>query len=181
MIQIDVLVANAGRGTYGAFHQAPTGDVRDMLSLNVASTVNLVRSLVPRMLFRRYLLQQRDTAAGDTGARILLISSIAGVNPGGDIALYSAAKAFMTNFAMVRIPLMIAILFLPLIELSNAMLVDSARTPSGGNHGHCSTTRTTKRDKLLGTDRQSESCAISISYSLLVRCHVLFGMVSCGM
>lgn len=60
-IQIDILIANAGRGTYGPLHFASLHDVREQLELNIASTVSLIRLLVPRMIHRRHLLQNSAT------------------------------------------------------------------------------------------------------------------------
>lgn len=69
------------------------------MDLNVGSTVSLARLLIPRMMYRRQLLQQNRLRSGNGGSRILLISSIASVAPGPSIAVYSASKAFISSFA----------------------------------------------------------------------------------
>jgi short-subunit dehydrogenase len=153
---IDILIANAGKGHYGPVSRMSLTDIRQQLEVNVLSTVSLIRILTPRMIYRRWYLQQRhnhqsshqlqqplpplshvpptpdinqlspsNPALNDNhhsqhqnqnhqhhilsgadahvhnsmGGRILIVSSVAGEGAGADIAIYAAAKAFLTNFA----------------------------------------------------------------------------------
>lgn len=115
LVQVDILVANAGKGHYGTVHRTAFAEIRDQLEVNVASTVSLIRLMVPRMILRRQQLKaslalqqgiqaihkERHRHEGIGGGRIVVVSSIAGAGPGADIAVYSAAKSFLTTFALV--------------------------------------------------------------------------------
>lgn len=87
-----MLVVNAARGAYGPVQRAPWQDLRQLLDLNIATSVTLVRYLIPRMVHRRH--QYRGT-----GGRVLLISSVAGEVAGPTTAAYSASKSFISTFA----------------------------------------------------------------------------------
>jgi len=83
--QIDVLCANAGTGTGGAFLDQEVRNWRHAIDTNVTGTI--------------YLLQQvlRDMVVRDDG-KVLVTGSIAGYIPGSFNAVYNATKAFVDNF-----------------------------------------------------------------------------------
>lgn len=82
---VDLLVHNAGFGSFGEFVAMPMARVRDMLRLHVNTVVESVRLLLPGMIERR------------TGA-IVVVSSIAGFFPVPYLTEYAATKAFLISF-----------------------------------------------------------------------------------
>ena len=85
--KVDVLINNAEVGARGALIEAPVASLGRLIDLNVRATVGLTRLLAPRMIKR------------DTGARILIVGSLAAAGPGPDVAVYTASKAFISSFA----------------------------------------------------------------------------------
>lgn len=83
---VDVLVANAGFSTRGAFADLPPRLELGQIELNVLSTVALCRAAAPHM---------RRQGHG----RILITSSAASFQPLPGLATYGASKAFLTSFA----------------------------------------------------------------------------------
>lgn len=82
----DLLVNNAGMGDYGEFATATWPRVEAMLRLNVEALTHLTHALLPGML------------RGGGGA-ILNVSSIAGLIPLPDFAVYAATKAYVSSFS----------------------------------------------------------------------------------
>lgn len=82
---IDVLVNNAGFGTFGSFHTLDVGDEAREIQLNVVALVRLTHAAATEMVWR-----------GKGG--ILNVSSLAGYQPGPFNATYAATKAFVTSF-----------------------------------------------------------------------------------
>ncbi|QDZ06801.1 SDR family NAD(P)-dependent oxidoreductase [Sphingomonas panacisoli] len=83
--QIDLLCANAGTGTGGAFLDQDVATWRHAVDTNVTGTIYLVQRVL------------RDMVARDDG-KILVTGSIAGYIPGSFNAVYNATKAFVDNF-----------------------------------------------------------------------------------
>lgn len=83
--QIDLLCANAGTGTGGAFLDQEVARWRHSIDTNVTGTVYLLQKVL------------RDMVARDDG-KILVTGSIAGYIPGSFNAIYNATKAFIDNF-----------------------------------------------------------------------------------
>lgn len=83
---IDVLVNNAGLGTYQKFGAAEIADEERQLDLNVRAVLRLTHAAVRAMTGR------------GTG-RIVNVSSVAGFVPRGGNATYSAGKAWVTMFS----------------------------------------------------------------------------------
>jgi short-subunit dehydrogenase len=83
--QIDLLFANAGVGTGGAFLDQDVSTWRHSIDTNVTGTVYLLQKVL------------RDMTARNAG-RILVTGSIAGYIPGSFNAVYNATKAFVDNF-----------------------------------------------------------------------------------
>jgi len=85
--QIDMLVNNAGLGSYGPFAE-DAHTAREMASLQV----NLVSATI---LMKRALLHMRGRGSG----RVLNIASLAGFFPGPNLALYHATKAYLLSLS----------------------------------------------------------------------------------
>jgi short-subunit dehydrogenase len=83
---VDVLINNAGFGTYGAFAEADAGREREMIAVNVAALVQLTHAVLPGMLAR---------GAGG----ILNVASVIAFQPGPYQATYGASKAFVLSFS----------------------------------------------------------------------------------
>jgi uncharacterized protein len=82
---IDVLVNNAGFGTFGLFHTLDLATEVREIQLNVVALVRLTHAAAAEMVPR-----------GRGG--ILNVSSLAGFQPGPLNATYGATKAFVTSF-----------------------------------------------------------------------------------
>mgnify|MGYP002780643997 CR=1 FL=1 len=85
-IAVDVLVNNAGFGSFGAFAEADVGRTLEMIQLNVTTLVHLTRLLVPGMVSRGH-------------GRVLNVASTAAFQPGPLMAVYYATKAFVLSFS----------------------------------------------------------------------------------
>jgi short-subunit dehydrogenase len=84
-LRVDVLVNNAGFGDVGAFSREDPDRIDEMLELNVIALTALTRAIVPGMMARRQ-------------GRILLVSSTAAFQPGPNLAVYCASKAYVLSF-----------------------------------------------------------------------------------
>jgi uncharacterized protein len=82
---IDVLCANAGVGTGGAFLEQEVEDWIQSVNTNITGTIYLVQKVLRQML-------------DGQGGRILVTGSIAGYIPGSYNAVYNGTKAFVDNF-----------------------------------------------------------------------------------
>ncbi len=82
---VDMLVNNAGFGTFGKFHELPVDAESREIQLNVVALVRLTHAAASAMAARR------------KGA-ILNVSSLAGFQAGPLNATYGATKAFVTSF-----------------------------------------------------------------------------------
>lgn len=82
---IDVLCANAGIGTGGAFLEIAEANWRHSIDTNVTQTVYLLQRALSEMVAR-------------SSGRVLVTGSIAGHIPGSFNAVYNATKAFIDNF-----------------------------------------------------------------------------------
>src|SRR5258706_934916 len=83
--QVDLLVNNAGFGTFGPFHTLDIATEIREINLNVMALVRLTHAAASGMVER-----------GRGG--ILNVSSLAGSQPGPSNATYGATKAFVTSF-----------------------------------------------------------------------------------
>jgi short-subunit dehydrogenase len=81
----DLLVNNAGRGTFGSFADLDPERELDEIELNVSVLVRLTRAALPGMLERGH---------GD----IINVSSLAGFQPMPFNATYGGTKAFVNSF-----------------------------------------------------------------------------------
>jgi uncharacterized protein len=83
---VDVLVNNAGFGTFGEFADLPINREIDEIELNVVALVRLSHAALPGMIER-----------GRGG--IINVSSMASFQPMPHNAIYGATKAFVTSFS----------------------------------------------------------------------------------
>ena len=82
---VDVLVNNAGFGAVGPVATLPLEKQLEMIQVNVTSLTHLTRLFLPGMIER-----------GRGG--ILNVGSTAGFQPGPNMAVYYATKAFVLSF-----------------------------------------------------------------------------------
>jgi short-subunit dehydrogenase len=87
-ITVDVLVNNAGFGSWGLFERTGWTKTEEMLELNVVSATYLLHRLVPGMVGR------------GSGA-ILNVGSTAGMFPSPALGVYSATKAYVNLLSEV--------------------------------------------------------------------------------
>ena len=85
-LPVEILVNNAGLGHLGRFWELPLEDILSMLRLNIESVVRLTRLFLPDMVARGH-------------GRILNVASVAGFEPGPNMATYHATKAFVLSFS----------------------------------------------------------------------------------
>lgn len=83
---IEVLVNNAGFGTYGAFAEADAAREDEEIAVDVAAVVALARAFLPGMIAR-----------GSGG--ILNVASTIAFQPAPSQAVYGASKAFVLSFS----------------------------------------------------------------------------------
>jgi hypothetical protein len=84
--RIDLLVNNAGIGTFGAFHRQPVTDELREINLNIGALVRLTHAAIIAM-----------TSHGS--GTVLNVSSIMALAPFPGSATYAASKAFVTSFS----------------------------------------------------------------------------------
>jgi short-subunit dehydrogenase len=83
---VDVLVNNAGFGTYGPFADSDPAREIEMIQVNVAALTHLTRLFLPGMVRKR------------SGA-IMNVASTAAFQPGPLMAVYYATKAYVLSFS----------------------------------------------------------------------------------
>lgn len=83
---VDVLVNNAGFGTYGPLQEIDPARDRDLIAVNVDALVRLTHAVLPGMLARGH-------------GRILNVASTIAFQPGPYQATYGASKAFVLSFS----------------------------------------------------------------------------------
>lgn len=86
MIEIDVLVNNAGFGWYGEFSQMDLADALEMIQVNITALTHLTRLLLPDMMRRNR-------------GKILNVASMAAFQPGPLMAVYYATKAYVLSLS----------------------------------------------------------------------------------
>jgi short-subunit dehydrogenase len=83
---VDLLVNNAGFGTYGSFSELDIDAETRMIELNIRALVRLTHAAIGPMVERGR-------------GSILNVSSLGGFQPTPKIATYGATKAFVTSFS----------------------------------------------------------------------------------
>jgi uncharacterized protein len=86
LIEVELLVNNAGFGVFGYTHDMPETRVLEMIQVNCSAVVHLTRLYTPAMVERRH---------GD----VLIVSSVAAFQAVPFISAYAATKAFDLIFA----------------------------------------------------------------------------------
>lgn len=84
-IQIDVLVNNAGFGVKGIVPEIDIEQQLDMVQVNVTTPTHLTRLFLPGIVERGY-------------GGILNVGSLAGFQPGPNLAVYFATKAYILSY-----------------------------------------------------------------------------------
>ena len=83
--EVELLVNNAGFGLIGRFATADAKRLRQMIDLNVGTLADLCRAVAPGMIERK-------------SGGILNVASTAAFQPGPNMAVYFATKAFVLSF-----------------------------------------------------------------------------------
>ena len=83
---VDVLVNNAGFGSFGEFAGMTEEEILGQIHLNVAALTHLTRLFLPGMLARR-------------SGKIMNVASTAAFQPGPLMAVYYATKAYVLSFS----------------------------------------------------------------------------------
>lgn len=83
--RVEILVNNAGFGLIGPFAELDPGRLRQMIDLNVATLTDLCRAVAPGMINRR-------------SGGIINVASTAAFQPGPNMAVYFATKAYVLSF-----------------------------------------------------------------------------------
>ncbi|MFG1396812.1 SDR family NAD(P)-dependent oxidoreductase [Roseixanthobacter pseudopolyaromaticivorans] len=84
--ELDVLVNNAGFGSYGPFVDADVSAMAGMIATNIAALTVLTHAALPGMLARGQ-------------GRIVQLASTAAFAPGPFAAVYAASKAYVLSFS----------------------------------------------------------------------------------
>ncbi|MEN9751571.1 MAG: hypothetical protein RLZZ600_618 [Actinomycetota bacterium] len=84
-IQLDIVINNAGFGTYGPFAGENPDRIADEVALNVGAVVDISRAVIPNMIKR------------DRGI-LVNVASTAAFQPLANFATYGATKAFVLSF-----------------------------------------------------------------------------------
>ena len=85
-VAINLLINNAGIGDYGPFSTAEAARIQGQIDVNITGLVQMTHTLLP-------------TLSQNRPAGILNVSSLAGILPLPDMAIYAATKAFVTSFS----------------------------------------------------------------------------------
>jgi short-subunit dehydrogenase len=83
---IEVLINNAGVGTFGPFHEQPLEKILELLQINIVSLTELTRRLLPRFV-----------AHGD--GHVMNVASTAAFQPGPLMAVYYASKVYVLHLS----------------------------------------------------------------------------------
>jgi short-subunit dehydrogenase len=83
--QVELLINNAGFGAIGRFTSLDADRQREMIDLNIGTLTDLCRAIAPRMMERR-------------SGGIINVASTAAFQPGPNMAVYFATKAYVLSF-----------------------------------------------------------------------------------
>lgn len=82
---LDLLINNAGLGANGPFAESDQTRIGEMLQVNIVALTELTRLILPQMIARKR-------------GRVLLLASTASFQPGPQMAVYCATKAYVLSF-----------------------------------------------------------------------------------
>ena len=82
---LDVLIAAAGLGDNGRFDRANPERINAILQVNVVALTELAQLVLPKMVARRR-------------GKVMLVASTAAFQPGPEMAVYYATKAYVVSF-----------------------------------------------------------------------------------
>ena len=85
--RVDILVSNAGRGSFGRFENLRIDQELQMVQLNLVAPMQLMHAVIPQMKLRREGI-------------IISVASIAAFQPLPFMSTYSATKSFNLNHAV---------------------------------------------------------------------------------
>ncbi len=85
-IKVDVLVNNAGFGTYGFFAETSLQNELEMMQVNMVSLTELTKLFLPNMIQKK-------------SGKIMNVASTAAFEPGPLMAVYYATKAYVLSFS----------------------------------------------------------------------------------
>lgn len=85
-LEVDILINNAGFGTWGPFSETSAAEELQMINVNVTAVTLLTKRLVGGMIARRR-------------GRILNVASTAAFQPGPLMAVYYATKAYVLSWS----------------------------------------------------------------------------------
>ena len=85
-LPVDILINNAGFGSYGAFAESDPRTSLDMIEVNITALTALTRLVLPGMVQRKR-------------GKIMNVASTAGFQPGPLMAVYYATKAYVIMFS----------------------------------------------------------------------------------
>jgi hypothetical protein len=84
--EVDVLINNAGFGSYGLFAETDARTELDLLQVNVVALTHLTKLFLPMMIARR-------------AGQVMNVASTAAFQPGPLMAVYYASKAYVLSFS----------------------------------------------------------------------------------
>ena len=100
---VSILCSNAGVNFVGAAHEATYEDWDFALGVNVGGAINAVHTLVPRLVAtetaRRTQLQDGGRTTTQTGAHVVITSSVSGLFTGGGAGVYTTTKFALVGLA----------------------------------------------------------------------------------
>jgi uncharacterized protein len=85
-IAVDILINNAGFGTFGEFAGTGEEEILGQIELNITALTRLTHLFLPPMIARR-------------SGRVMNVASVAGFQPGPLMAVYYATKAYVISFS----------------------------------------------------------------------------------
>jgi len=84
-LTIDLLINNAGLGANGPFANSDIERIGEMLRVNIFALTELTRLILPAMIARKR-------------GKVMLVASLASFQPGPQMAVYCASKAYVLSF-----------------------------------------------------------------------------------
>jgi short-subunit dehydrogenase len=84
-LDIELLINNAGLGANGPFVKSDITRIDEMLQVNIVALTRLTRLILPAMVARKR-------------GRVMLLASTASFQPGPQMAVYCATKAYVLSF-----------------------------------------------------------------------------------